>query len=56
MRALADRSVPIFAFEPIREDLEKALFWTLAGMAETPREPDAAAPTADASLTHARAA
>ncbi len=33
MRALADRAVPIFAFEPIREDLEGA-FWTLAAIAE----------------------
>jgi ABC-2 type transport system ATP-binding protein len=29
MRALAERAVPIFAFEPVRADLESA-FWTLA--------------------------
>jgi ABC-2 type transport system ATP-binding protein len=40
MRALADRAVPIFAFEPIREDLEGA-FWTLAKRVEpTPAERD----------------
>ena len=36
MRALADRSVPIFAFEPIKADLEGA-FWGLASEA-APRE------------------
>ena len=30
MRALAEHSVPIFAFEPIKPDLEGA-FWALAG-------------------------
>jgi ABC-2 type transport system ATP-binding protein len=51
MRALADRAVPIFAFEPIREDLEGA-FWTLAAMVQTPAE-DAAEPPVDASLSRA---
>jgi hypothetical protein len=33
MRALAEQAVPIFAFEPIRPDLEGA-FWELAAPAE----------------------
>ncbi|HEX5380008.1 MAG TPA: ATP-binding cassette domain-containing protein [Phenylobacterium sp.] len=50
MRALAERAVPIFAFEPIKPDLEAA-FWTLAAprpppkagdLAETPRRSRAA--------------
>jgi ABC-2 type transport system ATP-binding protein len=40
MRALAERAVPIFSFEPIKADLEGA-FWALAGRA-TAAEPQAA--------------
>lgn len=37
MRALADQSVPIFAFEPIKSDLEGA-FWRLASEPPPARE------------------
>jgi hypothetical protein len=43
MRALAERGVPIFAFEPIKADLEGA-FWNLAEGALAAK-PEAAAPT-----------
>jgi hypothetical protein len=39
MRALAERSVPIFSFEPIKADLEGA-FWDLAAAA--PRQAEVA--------------
>lgn len=39
MRALSERAVPIFAFEPIRENLEGA-FWSLTRNAETALPPD----------------
>jgi ABC-2 type transport system ATP-binding protein len=50
MRALAERAVPIFAFEPIKADLEGA-FWELAAPA-----PEASPTTASATTASRRAA
>ncbi len=49
MRALAERAVPIFAFEPIKPDLEAA-FWELADPAALP------APASALALARSRAA
>ena len=48
MRALAEHAVPLFAFEPIKADLEAA-FWNLAGPVARP----AASPTAVANESRA---